>query len=1030
MSLGNSLYETNKVFEAVRLAQERFINQCNAEEIFEGLLDAFLKLTKSSSGCVGRINLQPVTLANSDACEITQAGSEICTETLCTTVMNRAEVLIVNDVGIVSDVLGNGISGVTSFLGIPIYVDDKLVGCVCLANTHDAYDRSLIETLQPLLNTCGQLTVAVSRKSEQGDGYRMSHFLERYISVTSGLYLNDVIQTTLKFLNTELDIVSCSVAVREPGSTGLHVYAAHCKDISQMDGKDFQPDHTYFHPEIVEVVIGKKPYYRSNIGSLKCDSALLKRGVRSDFSVPLWIGDKCLGMLCVESGQFNGFSDQERRVIPLLAPTLAQSLENANLFESLCQREDALQSSERIWHSIAKYSPDNIILLSTDLTIKYVNYTFPDVDENQIIGRSVLDYYPQASRQLASSCYQRVLSTGKQDRFEVEYIFDGCSLFYEANIGPMKDGDKVVGLIVNARDITKRKQIEDRLHQSAVVVENTAEAVIITDTENKIISVNSAFIEITGYAEEEVLGKTPTILKSERHEREFYSRMWRSLLETGRWQGEIWDRRKNGEVFPAWQTISAVYDSAGVKSNYVSVFSDISSIKKSQEEVDFLAYHDPLTNLPNRLLFNDRLEHALQRAKRERQMVAVIFLDLDRFKYINDSFGHPVGDKLIQEAAHRLESSVRKEDTVARLGGDEFVIAMEDIQDVQDVIVLIQKLMQVFRETFYIDAHEMHVTLSMGVSIYPRDGQDSASLIKYADTAMYRAKEEGRDKYHFYTSELTATIFEQVTMENALRHALEENELTLHYQPQYSLKTKQLVGVEALVRWRQGDGGLAYPSKFITLAEQSGLIISLGEWVLRTACQQVQRWREVGIDVPCVAVNVSALQLQRQEFVETVESVLAETGLPPNCLELEITESVIMRKADWVISRLDQLKALGVTLAIDDFGTGYSSLSYLKRMPVNRLKIDKSFVRDIPHDANDEAIARSVIALGHSLKLTVIAEGVETEAQYSFLSTQGCDECQGKLYGLAMTEEELIQALHCESEMKASDAINEAGRFV
>ena len=961
--------------------------------------------------------------------------------------------------------------------------------------------------------------------------HRMSVFLEQFISLTSGLSLQDVIHTTLSFLARQHNIISCSLVIRDIKNGALHAYSAKANDIELIGQGEKTPDYFCFVPEAVEVVIGREPYYRANIPKSRVtgDEEVLKRGVVSDFSVPLWAGTKCYGMLCVESGQIDGFSQEERDILPLIAPTLAQLLENTSLIESLRSREEemnclmslspvgifktdakgmllyvneywcdisaitpkqalgklwtqflcnldiarvetewqhaatigdafsaefrfqqqnsaprwvlgqispqknsksevigyagavtdvtkrisaeeALRSSEQIWRSMAMNSPDRILMLDRNLKVLYINNTIGDMAVDHVIGSSIYDSFPESFYKTAQQACQQVLSNGCAIRFEAALPCEKGTVFYEAHAGPIVEDDLVVSLIINLRDITRRKSYELKLRQSAAVVESTAEAVIITDHNKKILSVNPAFTEITGYLEEEAVGNTPRLLKSDRHDKAFYQMIWQEITTQGRWQGEIWNRRKCGEIFPVWQAISVVVDANGQVANYVSVFSDISSIKQSQAKLDFLAYHDPLTNLPNRVLFNDRLEHAIKHAKRESNQVAILFIDLDHFKYVNDSFGHPVGDKLIQEAAHRLNGAIREGDTLARLGGDEFIIALEDITNKKDIHLLSEELIHQFQHPIFVDGYELHVTLSIGISLYPGDGEDVASLIKYADTAMYYAKKE-RNNFHFYTSDLTTTVCERITMETNLRHAIERDELELHYQPQYALLKGELIGVEALLRWQLPDGSTMSPTAIIKLAEENGLIASLGEWVLRKACLQAQAWRQQGYPLPCIAVNVSALQLQRCEFIETVVSILQESGLPSNCLEIEITESVLMRKAEWAMTLLHQLKKLDVRFAIDDFGTGYSSLSYLKKMPLNRLKIDRSFIQDIPADSNDVAIVQAVVTLGHSLGLTVIAEGVETEEQAALLRKLGCDDVQGYLYSRAIDVDAMRELL-------------------
>ncbi len=548
------------------------------------------------------------------------------------------------------------------------------------------------------------------------------------------------------------------------------------------------------------------------------------------------------------------------------------------------------------------------------------------------------------------------------------------------------------------KELAERQRTAIELRRAATVFESTSEGVVITNPENRIIAVNRAFSELTGYSEIEVRGKAPSILQSGRHDRQFYASMWQSIQETGKWSGEIWNRRKNGEVFPELLNIAEVRDQTDRLTNYVAVFSDISALKDSEAKFEHLAHHDPLTGLPNRLLFHARMEHALTRAKRTQSQLAVLFLDLDRFKTINDSYGHPAGDQLLREVAHRLVDCVREDDTVARLGGDEFTILIEDLPDSRSAASTAVKILESLASPFNLDGIEVYSSCSVGVALFPDDGADATTLLRNADSAMYRAKEMGPKSFHLYTASLSQMAKERLEIESGLRHALERSEFVLHYQPQFSVSDGRVVGAEALIRWYHPEKGIIPPGRFIPIAEQSELIEDIGEWVIGAACAENRRWQEAGIPHIRVAVNVSGRQITHTPLADIVRKILKSSGLDPRYLEVEITESVAMSRADVSAQTLESLKELGVSVAIDDFGTGYSSLSYLKRFPIDRLKIDRSFIHDLPRNAHDEAIAQAVVALGHSLQLTVIAEGVETAEQLESLRSQGCDEVQGYLF--------------------------------
>jgi diguanylate cyclase (GGDEF)-like protein/PAS domain S-box-containing protein len=625
----------------------------------------------------------------------------------------------------------------------------------------------------------------------------------------------------------------------------------------------------------------------------------------------------------------------------------------------------------------------------------------------------------RAARAFASgSLEESVEATGSR---EIQSLGDSFNTMREQlseSQHALKDANEQLEerVMERTRELQKAKNLleenAEHLRLSASVFEHSVEGIIITDPSGDIIDANQAFGELHGYARQEVIGQNPRLLKSGRHDPEFFLSMWHSVTETGHWRGEIWNRRKDGSVFPLWLTINDIRNSEGELTHYIGTFSDISLIKQSQEQLDFLAHHDPLTELPNRLLLLERLTHAISRAKREKVSLAVLFLDLDRFKQINDSQGHPQGDLLLQQVATRLKLEIRSDDTLARLGGDEFVLLLEGLNRSEAAGLTAQKLITSFSAPFDLDGQEVSTSASLGIALYPQDGTEPTLLLRNADAAMYRAKELGRNNYQFYTAELTQNAIERVSMENSLRYATERNELYLLYQPQVNLSSGEIIGVECLLRWQSPEFGLVSPMKFIPLAEETGLIHQIGRWVLNKACQQAKQWLDEGLAIGHIAVNISGSQIQRGKLVEEVSQILKESELPPELLELEVTEGFIIEDPDSAIKQLTAIREMGVALSVDDFGTGYSSLSYLKRLPIQKLKIDQSFVRDIPDDADDMAITDAVIAMGHTLGLAVIAEGVETEVQANFLTEHGCTQAQGYLFSKPITAaklEELVK---------------------
>lgn len=540
------------------------------------------------------------------------------------------------------------------------------------------------------------------------------------------------------------------------------------------------------------------------------------------------------------------------------------------------------------------------------------------------------------------------------------------------------------------------------LRQAAAALDNTSEGVIIADGGERIIAVNRAFTEVTGFEAAEVIGKTPRMFQSGRHDRAFYANMWRSICETGRWQGEIWNRKKNGSVYPEFLNLSVVRDDTGSVAHYVGVFSDQSAMKESEARFDHMAHYDALTNLPNRLLFRSRVEHAILQAQRTGRRLAILILGLDGFKNLNESLGQTAGDELLRQVAGRLRGLNRESNTVARHGGDEFGILLEDVTDAESVGRAGWNMLEGVAIAFEVEGRKVFLTSSAGISLYPDNGTDFMALIQSAEIALHRAKQSRAIKYQFYNAEMTERAYDRFVIESDLRRALRRNEFVLHFQPQFSFGTGQLIGMEALARWQHPERGLVPPYAFIPVAEETGLIEGLGDWAVREACRQAVLWQAAAAPPVRVAVNLSAKQIARSGVVETVAGALRDSGLAAELLELEITEGFLMENPEAARETLHRLKDLGVSLAIDDFGTGYSSLSYLKIFPIDRLKIDQSFVRDIPFHVDDQAIARAIITLGHGLSLKVIAEGVETREQGDFLRANHCDEVQGYLYGRPM----------------------------
>jgi len=571
-----------------------------------------------------------------------------------------------------------------------------------------------------------------------------------------------------------------------------------------------------------------------------------------------------------------------------------------------------------------------------------------------------------------------------------------CWLF--GNALPQRQADGSVLWHGFITDITKHKQTEVELRIAATAFE-LQDAMLVTDANNVILKVNQAFTRITGYSAEEVIGKTPNLLSSGQHDKTFYSSMWESINRTDAWQGEIWNRRKNGEMFPEWLIITAVKEPDEKNehvNNYVASFSDITSRKAAEEEIKQLAFYDPLTQLPNRRLLQERLKHSIDVERRDGKRLALLMLDLDRFKAVNDSLGHLAGDELLQQVAVRISTRLRDVDMVARLGGDEFVVLLEDIAHAEDAARVAAEIIFVLGKPFQLtQSNDVQIGASIGISLYPEHGASYEMLMDHADAALYQAKDQGRGCYAYFSEDQTLAARERIALETRLRRAIEQRELRVFYQPQVDIESGRIVGAEALVRWQDPIEGLIPPLRFIPIAEETGLILEIGAWVLRETCRQGRLWLDAGLPPLTLAVNVSPQQFRRGDISALVATALNETGFPAEYLELEMTESGLLENQDNVMALLNKLRSQGIRLAIDDFGTGFSSLAYLKHFPLDVLKIDKSFIDDIPNLQDDMEIAATIIAMGHILGFKVLAEGVETPEQLAFLREKKCDSYQG-----------------------------------
>ncbi len=629
------------------------------------------------------------------------------------------------------------------------------------------------------------------------------------------------------------------------------------------------------------------------------------------------------------------------------------------------------------------------------------------VSVESLVGSNVKQVLPEAAVSVVMAALREADQSGLSRGAQIELEVPLGRRWFELSVSKKSDGDDASKrFMVLSRDITERKMAEKELTIAAIAFE-AQEGILVTDAESKILRVNKAFTEITGYTPEQVLGKTPNILSSGEHNKEFYAAMWKAIGEKGSWEGEVWNRRNNGQIYPERLVINAVKDELGKVSNYVATIADITQTKADSEEIKNLAFYDPLTQLPNRRLLYDRLGQALVSSARTKRYGALLFFDVDNFKILNDTHGHNTGDLLLKLIASRLQSALRAGDTVARIGGDEFVILLEDLdEDTVDaanfVELLGQKILGLLAQPYKLDSHDYLSTVSVGVTLFSGREVSADNLIKQADIAMYQAKSSGKNAIRFFDIQMQKVVEERMLLEKELRLAIEREQFKLYYQIQVDSQ-KKAIGAEALIRWEHPVHGLILPSRFISLAEDTGLILNIGQWVLENACKQLKKWESNPITAKlALAINMSAKQFNQDSFVKMVEKIIKQYKINPSLLKFEIVESMLLEKLDQMAVKMASLKKLGISFELDDFGTGYSSLQYLKMLPLHQVKIDQSFVRDVEVDGNDKAIVRTIISMGHSLDMKVTAEGVETEAQREFLIQHGCDHFQGYLFGKPM----------------------------
>lgn len=702
-----------------------------------------------------------------------------------------------------------------------------------------------------------------------------------------------------------------------------------------------------------------------------------------------------------------GTTETASKLAKLAAGWIAAWVQESDDYEELYQQVNEYEALFNIMPAQIWYKDTNNKIIRVNKQVE----NDIGLHAKDFVGRGAEELFPAYSAQYYEDDLE-VIRSGKPKMGIIEQINNskGEILWISTSKIPTTNSrGMVTGLVALVLDVTESKKMEKQIPIWAKIFESSGEAISVTDADNRFVAVNRVFSLATGYSPDEIMGKEPSLLKSGHHDNLFYQNMWASINQTGSWQGEIWEKRKDGVIYLKWLRIDQIKDAEGNLINYLARFTDLSEAKAIEERIHYLDRHDALTGLPNRKELSNQLLAEIEKSQQSGKRIGVISLNLDRFKNINDSLGHKAGDAFLKELAGRLQSIKSKTSVIARFSGDSFILIVPTITQRDEMITIINDIMRVLEKPLLFDGLELSVTASIGVSVFPDDGETAEVLIRNADTAMHRVKDNGRNFYEFFEANMNEYASERLILENSLRRALERKEFVLFYQPKFDSKTEKMIGVEALIRWMHPTRQIVAPGEFIAILEDTGLIIPIGEWVLLEACRQHRQWIERGMPPIPISVNISAIQFHDKGFLSMLSGVIQECGIEPGYLDLEVTESVVMRQPEFVIKQLECMKDMGISLSLDDFGTGFSSLSYLRHFPLDRLKIDQSFVLGLAVDSVNEAIIESVVALGKSLKIKTIAEGVETVEALNFLRRIGCDEIQGYFFSKPLSNKEFIK---------------------